>query len=169
MTAFRPPERLQPHHDLAAFSNGAHPSLDDWLHRKARASEGLSARSYVLCLADPPERVIGYYCIAAAMEQRLALPSAKLRQGLPDQVPLLLVGRLAVDRGWQGRGLGSALLSDALRRCLAAAEIAGARGVVVHAIDDAAVVFYEKHGFRRSPLGERVLLMPMETVAQVLR
>jgi GNAT superfamily N-acetyltransferase len=102
------------------------------------------------------------------MEQRNALPSAKIRRGMPEQVPLLLIGRLAVDAGWQGRGLGSALLADALRRCLAASHIAGVRGVVAHAIDEAAVAFYERHGFTRSPLGERVMLMPIETVRSVI-
>jgi len=66
------------------------------------------------------------------------------------------------------RGLGSALLADALRRCLAASEIAGARGVVAHAIDEEAARFYEGHGFVRSPLGERVMLMPIETVRDLL-
>jgi GNAT superfamily N-acetyltransferase len=87
---------------------------------------------------------------------------------MPEQVPLLLIGRLAVDEEWRGRGLGSALLVDALRRCLAASEIAGARGVVAHAIDDTAVGFYERHGFVRCPLGERVMLMPIETVRSLV-
>src|SRR5207244_3420193 len=113
---------------------------------------------------DEPNRVLGYFSIAAAVEQRIALPSAKLRRGMPEQVPLLLIGRLAVDGAWRCRGLGSALLADALRRCLAASEIAGVRGVVAHAIDEAALSFYEHHGFVRSPLGERLMLMPIESV-----
>jgi GNAT superfamily N-acetyltransferase len=160
----RAPERLSARHDVSRFKNGVHPSLDRWLRERARASEGLSARTYVICPGDEPDRVVGYAAISTAMAQRNALPSAKLRRGLPDEVPLLLIGRLAVDAQWRGRGLGSALLVDALRRCLAASEIAGARGVVAHAIDDAAVGFYERHGFVRSPLGERVMLIPIETV-----
>jgi GNAT superfamily N-acetyltransferase len=62
------------------------------------------------------------------------------------------------------RGLGTDLLIDALRRCLTAADTAGARAVITHAIDDDAVAFYERHGFLRSPLGERTLLMRIETV-----
>ena len=69
---------------------------------------------------------------------------------------------------WRGRGLGSALLADALRRCLAASEIAGVRGVVAPAIDEDAARLYEVHGFVRSPLGERVMLMGIETVRGVL-
>jgi len=87
---------------------------------------------------------------------------------MPEQMPLLLIGRLADDAQWQGRGLGSALLADALRRCLAASEIADVRGVVAHAIDEAALGFYERHGFIRSPLGERVMLMPIETVRSLI-
>ncbi len=74
----------------------------------------------MICDADAPARVVGYYAISMAMEQRIALPSAKLRRGMAEQVPLLLIGRLAIDRAFQGIGLGTELLSDALRRCLAA-------------------------------------------------
>jgi GNAT superfamily N-acetyltransferase len=163
----RPPERLTAQHDLSAFENGKHPSLDDWLRERALASEGLSARTYVICDAKAPARVVGYYAISTAMEQRVALPSAKLRRGMPDHVPLLLIGRLAIDRAFQGLGLGTQLLADAVRRCLAASKIAGARGVVAHAIDDDAVHFYQRHGFLLSPLGPRVMLMPIE-VARAL-
>jgi GNAT superfamily N-acetyltransferase len=166
--ALRAPEPLAARHDVSRFSNGVHPSLDQWLRERARFSEGLSARTYVVCPAGVAEGVVGYFSIAAAVEQRNALPSARLRRGMPEQVPLLLIGRLAVDAAWRGRGVGSALLADALRRCLAASEIAGARGVVAHAIDDEAVGFYERHGFVRSPLGERVMLMPIETVRSLV-
>ncbi len=158
------PERLSAQHDLSAFQNGKHSSLDDRLRDRALASEGLSARTYVICDAEAPARVVGCYAISAAMEQRIALPSAGLRRGMPEQVPLLLIGRLAIDRAFRGIGLGTELLSDALRRCLAASEIAGARSVVAHAIDDDAVRFYHRHGFLLSPLGERVMMMPIEMV-----
>jgi GNAT superfamily N-acetyltransferase len=164
----RPPEALSARHDVSRFANGIHPSLDQWLRERARSSEGFSARTYVVCSAEEPDRVVGYFSISAAVEQRNALPSAKLRRGLPAQVPLLLIGRLAIDAQWRGRGLGSALLADALRRCLAAAEIAGVRGIVAHAIDEAAVGFYERHGFNLSPLGERVMLMPIETARSLI-
>lgn len=159
-----PLERLSAEHDLSQFETGTHVALDIWLRERALVSEGLSARTYVVCDANAPNRVVGYYAIATAMEERLALPSAKLRRGMPERIPLLLIARLAVDARFRGLGLGTDLLSDALRRCLAASEIAGARGVVVHAIDEAAARFYRHHGFVPSPLGARVLLMPMESV-----
>jgi GNAT superfamily N-acetyltransferase len=118
----RPPERLSSDHDLSAFQNGVHSSLDDWLRNRAPVSEGLSARTYVICDVAKPNKVVGYYAISTALEQRAALPSAKLRRGMPEQVPLLLIGRLAVDREFRGIGLGSELLSDAAspRRILSA-------------------------------------------------
>ena len=121
-----PPERLKAGHEVSAFRNGRHSSLDEWLQQRAPSSEGLSTRTYVVCDAEVPARVAGYYSISTAMEQRLTLPSAKLRRGMPEQVPLLLMGRLAVDHAFQGIGLGADLLADALRRCLAASEIVGA-------------------------------------------
>jgi GNAT superfamily N-acetyltransferase len=161
----RPPEPLAPRHEVERFSNGRHASLDEWLHRRARVSEGLSARTYVACAADPAERVAGYYAVSMAAAHRVAMPNARLRKGMPDEVPLLLLGRLAVDTAWQGRGLGSALLADALRRCLAASAIAGARGVLAHAIDDDAARFYLRQGFiLAAPLGARTLLMPIEVL-----
>ncbi len=82
---------------------------------------------------------------------------------MPQQVPLLLIGRLALDVSLQGKGLGADLLSDAVRRCAAASQLVGARAIVAHAIDDQAVLFYAHHGFVRSPLGDRVMLLPIET------
>ena len=162
------PERLAAQHEVNDFKNGVHKSLDAWLHDRALASEGNSARTYVVCDAAQRQRVVGYYTITTAMEQRVALPSAKLRRGMPEQVPLLLVARLAVDAGFQGIGLGADLLADALRRCAAASEIVGARAVIVHAIDEKAAAFYARHGFIASPLGELVLLLPMESVRPLL-
>ena len=157
------PEHLQAHHDVSAFSNGKHLSLDAWLKERALRSEGLSARTYVICKLSAPTRVVGYYAISTAMEERLSLPSAKMRRGMPDQVPLLLIGRLALDTSLHGRRLGADLLADAVRRCCAASQIVGARAIVAHAIDEEAAHFYRHHGFLFSPLGERTLLLPIET------
>jgi GNAT superfamily N-acetyltransferase len=163
-----PPERLHARHDLSRFENGKHASLDGWLKSRALSSEGMSARTYVVCARDAPERVVGYYAISTAMEQRVSLPNARLRRGMPDQAPLLLIGRLAVDRQYQGQGLGTDLLFDAVRRCLEVSAIAGVRAIISHAIDDDAVRFYQHHGFIPCPLGERVMLLAIETAAAML-
>ena len=162
-----PPEHLTADHDLSQFQNGKHPSLDEWLRERALACEGLSARTYVVCDAAARTRVIGYYALSTAMEERRALPTAKLRRSMPEQVPLLLISRLALDATCQGYGVGTELLSDALRRCQITSEIIGARAVIAHAIDDAAMQFYSHHGFLLSPLGERVMLMPIEVVRRL--
>jgi len=160
-----PPEPLGPQHEIAPFSNGRHASLDEWLRQRARTSEGLSARTYVTCAVDTLNQIVGYYAISTAAAHRVTMPSAKLRRGMPEDVPLLLLGRLAVDAAFQGQGLGAALLADALRRCAAASAIAGLRGVIAHAIDDEAVRFYERYGFTTaSPLGTRTMLMPIEVL-----
>lgn len=159
----RAPERLTLEHDVTQFRSGKHTVLDDWLRSRALGSEGLSARTYVVCEVNS-QRVVGYYALSVTKEQRAFLPSAKLRRALPDDVPLMLIGRLAVDVTYQGKGLGADLLRDALQRSIAVSEIAGVRAVVAHAIDEEAVGFYRRYGFILSPLGERVMLLPTETI-----
>jgi GNAT superfamily N-acetyltransferase len=166
--AIRPPEHLAAQHDLSEFSTGGHSTLDAWLRMRSRAAEGLTARTYVACSQSRPETVVAYHCVLAAMEQRQMLPNARLRKGTPEQIPLLLIGRLAVDRAWQGRGVGSAMLVDAIRRCVAASDVIGARGIVAQAIDQPAAEFYQRHGFLLSPLGERVLVMPIESAKRLV-
>lgn len=161
LTSIGPPELLGAQHKLSGFANGRHPTLDDWLIKRARTAEGTSARTYVVTPRGS-RAVVGYHCVLAAMAGRAALPSAKLRRDMPDPIPLLLIGRLAVDQRHQGHGLGSSLLVDAVRRCHAASRIVGARGITAHAIDEAAALFYERLGFLRAPTGDRLMLLPME-------
>lgn len=114
------------------------------------------------------QRVAGYYCLATGSIERESLSSARLRKNLPDPIPILVLGRLAIARDYQGRGLGKALLKDAILKTVTASEIAGVRALVVHAIDDAAARFYQKHGFVPSPLNLRVFLLPIETAKAAL-
>jgi hypothetical protein len=79
------PTHLTLEHDASQFKSGEHESLDEWLKSKAYFSEGLSARTYVICPINE-NHIIGYYCISTAIEQRVALPSAKMRKGMPDSV-----------------------------------------------------------------------------------
>lgn len=166
---FLPPEPLGPIHELARFDNGRHAVLDGWLKTRARASEGLSARTYVVCAPAAEARVVGYYALATAVVHRIGLPTARLRRGMPEEVPMLLLARLAVDQTVHGQGLGAALLADALRRCAAVAALAGVRGVLAHAIDDEAVAFYLRHGFQAATaLGERAVFLPIENLRQAI-
>ena len=160
----RPPEPITATHNLASFDCG-NEDLNDWLKRRALPSEGRSARTSVLC---NEQRVAGYYCLATGSIERESLSSAKLRKNLPDPIPILVLGRLAISLDYQGRGLGKALLKDAILKTIAASEIAGVRALVVHAIDDAAARFYQRYGFIASPLNPRALVLPIETAKAAL-
>jgi GNAT superfamily N-acetyltransferase len=152
------PTLLADPHDLAAFDSGV-PSLDDWLKRRARANQASGAsRNYVV---TDGMRVIGYYCLASGAIAVTDAPTA-LRRNMPDPIPVTVLGRLAIDRGWQGAGLGTALLQDAVLRTAQAARIVGARGLLVHAISDQAKTFYERYGFVPSPNNPMTLVLSLK-------
>lgn len=87
---------------------------------------------------------------------------------MPDPIPVMLMGRLAVDTSEQGKGLGRALLKDAILRTLKAAEIAGMRALLVHALDEKAAEFYLRNGFLVSPIDPLVLMLPLDTARGAL-
>jgi GNAT superfamily N-acetyltransferase len=158
LASLSPPEPLAVDHELESFDSGIAP-LDDWLKRRARRNELEGAsRTFVVCAA---RRVVGYYSLAAgSVSHRVAI--GKIRRNMPDPVPVVLLGRLAIDRAWQGKGLGADLLRDVAIRSLAAAEIIGARAILAHAISPDAKAFYEKHGFRPSPVESMTLMVTLE-------
>jgi predicted N-acetyltransferase YhbS len=134
---------LDVRHDPAAFSCGR-PVLDAWLRNSARvAASAGTAATYV---AVRGELVVGYYALAMSAVSHEAAPS-RLRRGMPDPVPVVLLARLAVDSSEHGNGLGGHLSVDALRRCVSGARIFGARAVIVDALDDSAAAFYRHFGF----------------------
>ena len=146
------PEPLGERHDISRFRSGV-PGLDAWLQSKARLNETKGGtRTYAACDSG---RVVGFYSLAASSVQRRRL-SSRVGRNMPDPVPVILLGQLAVDADYQGRGLGSDLLVDAARRALAAADVIGARAIVVQALDEEAKAFYARFGFRsfsdREPL-----------------
>jgi GNAT superfamily N-acetyltransferase len=158
------PKPLRPGHDLGAFDSGVL-ALDEWLRRHAmRNQETGASRTYVIRRKD---RVVGYYALAAGAVA-LAEASGKLRRNMPDPVPVMVLGRLAVDRELQGRGVGSALLRDAILRTMQAADIAGITAVLVHAISDDAKRFYERCGFQPSPVDPMTLMITLRDAAKAL-
>lgn len=156
-----PPEPIRPGHDLSSFACGR-PVLDDWLRRRARASEAATARTYVVCHGA---RAVGSYCLAMGSIQRRDAPRKLKPHGTPDQIPVAIIGRLAVDAAFHGRGIGAGLLKDAILRAVQAAEIVGVRGVLVHALDAEAAAFYRRYGFIACPADPegRTLILPIET------
>ena len=159
-----PPEPLKPDHDLSRFASGR-PALDDWLRERAAGNERSGAsRTYVV--ADGA-RVVGYYALSTGAVDCRQAPG-RVRRNMPDPIPVMLMGRLAVDRAWQGRGLGRALLKDAILRTLKAAEIAGMRALLVHALDEDAARFYRHNGFLVSPIDPLVLMLPLDTARKAM-
>lgn len=159
------PAPLTAAHDREPFACGV-PVLDDWLKKRALKNEAAGAsRTYVIC-ADTT--VVGYYSLAAGGMARSDAPPS-LRRNMPDPIPAMVLGRLAVDRRYQSRGLGRALLRDAVLRVLRAADIAGITAILVHAISEEAKRFYLARGFVEFPGEPMTLCLPLETARQVLR
>jgi GNAT superfamily N-acetyltransferase len=157
----KPPQKLQGDHDLSLFQCGA-PALDDWLRRRALPNEQSGAsRTYVVCTGV---RVVAYYALAVGAVAHASAPG-RIRRNMPDPVPVMIIGRLAVDQEFHGHGLGQGLLRDAVLRTVQAADIAGIRAILVHAISADAQRFYERHGFVRSPIDPMMLMITLPDVA----
>lgn len=149
-----PPEPLADHHSIGEFNCGE-ASLDEWLRKRARANQATGAsRTYVLCEG---ERVLGYYALSSGAVRMPEAPG-RFRRNMPDPIPVVVLGRLAVDRNLQGKGTGRALVRDALTRIYHASEIIGIRGILVHALTAQAKAFYEAVGFEPSPIDATTLM-----------
>lgn len=149
-------------HNLSVFSSGE-PALDTWLATRALKYNAAGAsRTYV---SEAGDRVVGYYSLAAGAIGLEAATGA-LKRNMPDPVPVMVLARLAIDQQYQGKGLGKALVKDALLRIEKAADIAGIRGVAVHAMSERARDFYLAIGFRPSPIDAFTLMV---TLAELRR
>jgi predicted N-acetyltransferase YhbS len=158
------PGPLDDHHDVASFSCGV-ASLDDWLRRRARNNQLSGAsRTFVVCDSN---RVLGYYALAASGVAVTTAPG-RFRRNMPDPIPVVVLGRLAVDVSQQGTGLGRELFRDATQRVVSAAETIGIRGILVHAISDQAKAFYLALGFEPSPLESMTLMVALGDARAVL-
>jgi GNAT superfamily N-acetyltransferase len=155
------PEPLGPHHELEGFHCGV-PALDAYLKERALTDQKAEkSRSYV---AARGRRAVAYFSLAAAgVEPEDATTRPATGQGR-QPIPVVLLARLAVDLHEQGRGLGEAMLVDALRRCAQAADTIGARAVLVHAKDERARGFYVRYGFEPSPTNPLHLVVLMKDV-----
>jgi GNAT superfamily N-acetyltransferase len=153
----RTPELLTAEHDLGGFDSGT-PSLDDWLRRRAIQNQASGAsRTFVVC---DDHRVAGYYALAASAVAPDAA-TGRFRRNMPDPVPVAVLGRLAIDKAYQDKGLGRALFRDAAVRVLAAADSIGIRGMLVHAISDQAKAFYVGLGLEVSPLEPMTMMVTL--------
>lgn len=151
------PTRLAIEHDLQSFDCEV-PSLNNWLKSHARKNDQNGAsKTYVVCEGT---KVVGYYCLAnSAIDFGNA--TGKTRRNMPNPIPAILIGRLAVDRLWKKRGIGGDLISDAAYRIFNVADIVGVRAVLVQAIDEAAACFYKQFGFTESPIHPLTLMVTL--------
>jgi GNAT superfamily N-acetyltransferase len=158
------PEHLTNEHDVSAFDCGV-PALDEWLKRRALQNEASRAsRTFVVVATG---RVVGYYALAAGAVSH-GEATGRVRRNMPEPIPVMVLGRLAVDREHQRGGLGAALLRDALLRTLHAAEVAGIRAVLLHAVSEDARRFYLHHGFAESPVDPMTLMISLAEVEKAL-
>jgi GNAT superfamily N-acetyltransferase len=156
-----PPAPLTTEHLLAEFDCGA-AALNEWLKRQALANETLGAsRTFVVCEG---QQVIGYYALATGSVRREEAPG-QVRRRMPEPIPVMILGRLAVDRRWQGKLIGQGLLKDAVLRTLNVSKQAGIRAMVVHAISESAKGFYRSQGFVESPLNPMTLMLGIVPLA----
>ena len=150
-----PPEKINPSHQVDQF-DCRNIQLNNWLKHRAFKNEIQGAsRTYVVTVENV---VVAYYCLAnGAIAQTLS--TGKVKRNMPDPIPVMIIGRLAVDLNWQGKRVGKALLRDAILRTLQASEIAGIRAILVEAISEEAKLFYEKCGFTVSPIAPMTLMI----------
>lgn len=158
------PEHIEAHHDSTAFDCGQ-PELNDWLRLRALDNEASGAsRTYVICAEG---RVVGYYALATGAIARAAA-TGKVRRQMPDPIPVIIIGRLAVDARYQGHGLGYGLLRDALLRTLQVAKQAGIRAVLLHVMTADAKRFYLRAGFQESPLEPMTMMITIADIERAL-
>jgi GNAT superfamily N-acetyltransferase len=160
------PISLGTQHQLDTFNCGK-PALNEWLLRHARQAQSSgSAKTFVVAHAD---RVVGYFSLTVGQVDTLDAPD-RIRKGMGQYpIPVVILARLAVDRTYQGRGIGIGLLQDAIRRTLLIAEQAGIRAMLTHPIDEEATRFYTRFGFIASPLREQQLLLLLKDARRSLK
>lgn len=152
-----PPAPLSAEHEVESFHCGEQ-VLDTWLKRRALPNQVSGAsRTFVVCQG---RRVVAYYALASSAVAVNAAPG-RFRRNMPDPIPVVVLGRLAVDEAFHGKGFGRALIRDAGLRLLQAADIIGIRGLLAHALTPEAKAFYERAGFEPSPLDPMTLMLTL--------
>lgn len=151
-------------HDITAFDCGD-TTLNDWLQRRAIKNENFGAsRTFVVC---EDNTIIAYYSLAVGAIAREE-SSGKIRRNMPDPIPVMVLGRLAVDVDWQGKQMGTGMLKDAIQRTIIVAEQAGIRALLVHALTDKAKNFYQHWGFRESLTNDMTLMITLDEAKKAM-
>lgn len=162
---FSAPVPITGEQDASGFSCGES-SLDSWIQRRALKNQLTGAtRTFVIC--ESGKSIAAYYALASSAIA-VGLAAGRFRRNMPDPIPVVVLARLAVDRRYQGRGLGRAMVRDAALRIVGAADTIGIRGVVVHALSESARRFYERVGFDPSPLDPSIWMVTLTDLRAVL-
>jgi GNAT superfamily N-acetyltransferase len=159
------PEPLTGAHDVSDFSCGK-PALDRWLKTRALSNQDKGFTAVMVVHED--NKVAGYYGLAPTAIVPGRLPRSIRTGQPPDPVPCLLLGQLATDTRWAGRGIGTGLVKHALQRCVAAAALIGGRALVVTAVDEDAAAFWARRGFIASKDDPLVLFRSISDIAASL-
>jgi GNAT superfamily N-acetyltransferase len=155
----RQPEKLNDQHDFSQFDCGE-TSINEYAHRAGKAAKSRHAVIYVTCEIGTLN-VKGFYTLSSGSVQRDLAPK-NLQRNAMNEFPVTILGRLGVDKAYQGSGVGLDLLQDALTRAINASQIVGSRAVLVHALDPRLAAFYTKHaGFKPSPVSPLTLFMAL--------
>ena len=158
------PEPITASHHTESFACGI-PVLDEWLRRRALKNEVTGAsRTFVIC---QDRQVVGYYTLATGSVEHRDAPG-KIRRNMPNPIPVMVLGRLAVDQEQQHAGLGRGLLKDAVLRTLTVSQHAGVKALLVHALSEDAKRFYTRSGFLESPFDPMTLMIALQDAANCL-
>lgn len=159
------PEALQNLHNRKKFDCGDN-GLNEWLWNRAEKNHYSGAsRCYVTC--NDNLDIVGFYCLSAGAVVRNDAPK-KLQRNMPDPIPVMVMGRLAVDKNYHNQGIGKALLKDAILRTLYVSEQTGVVALLVHALSESAKQFYMSCGFIESPINPMTLCLSCKTAQQAL-
>lgn len=156
------------HHDVSGFDCGSE-AQTRWLRQIARTAQAAgTARVYVVTPAGA-HQVVGYHALAAASVSHEDAPPSLLKSAGRSPIPIILLARLGVDLSAQGQGLGAALVKDAMLRSSQAAQIVGAKALVIHAESERARAFYlHLAEFDASPTDPLHLTLPLSDIARIL-
>ncbi|MEK7756505.1 MAG: GNAT family N-acetyltransferase [Planctomycetota bacterium] len=160
-------EPLGKSHERGQFACGV-PALDEYLARFARQNDEFGiAKTFVAVEPDNPRQVLGYYSISAGAIERENLPPSAAKRFPKFPIPVARLARLAVDREFQGRGLGEDMMMDALQRVLRASGDIGIVAMLIDAKDEKAKRFYARYEFESLPDQPLVLWLPMAAIKKL--
>lgn len=159
------PHSLDNKHNFSNFDCG-NSTLNDWLKKRALKNEAAGA-SRTFVVTNKTNYIIGYYCLSTGAIEHSSSPK-KVKRNMPDPIPIMILGRLAVDVQYQNKSIGKGLLKDAILRTIKVSQQTGIRALLVHALSEEAKQFYIQHGFYESPTNNMTLMITIKEAVKVV-